>query len=164
MIGQTISHYRITAKLGEGGMGAVYQAEDLKLQRPVALKFLTSELAAEPQGRERLLMEARAASRLNHPNIATIYEVGETENLLFIAMELVTGETLKDIMRRGVLPASQLLDLARQIAKINELRVFPRSAVFGYRDKPVTAPQIGQQLNAPWNGPAGRWRWILKNL
>lgn len=117
MIGQTVSHYRITAKLGEGGMGAVYQAEDLKLQRPVALKFLTSELAAEPQGRQRLLMEARAASRLNHPNIATIYEVGETENLLFIAMELISGETLKDIMRRGVLPASQLLDLARQIAE-----------------------------------------------
>jgi len=121
MIGQTISHYRITAKLGEGGMGAVYQAEDLKLQRAVALKFLPAELAADKQARQRLLQEARAASRLNQPNIATIYEVGETEDVPFIAMELVSGQSLKDILQRGALPAAQLAEIARQIAEgLNE--------------------------------------------
>ncbi|MFQ5816993.1 MAG: protein kinase [Terriglobia bacterium] len=117
MIGQTISHYRITAKLGEGGMGAVYRAEDLKLQRAVALKFLPAELAADPQARQRLLKEARAASRLNHPHIATIYEVGEADRVSFIAMELVSGESLKQVLLHGVLPATQLLDVARQIAE-----------------------------------------------
>ncbi|MFQ5926838.1 MAG: protein kinase [Terriglobia bacterium] len=117
MIGKTISHYRITAKLGEGGMGAVYRAEDLKLQRAVALKFLPAELAADPQARQQLLREARAASRLNHPNIATIYEVGEADAASFIAMELVSGESLKQVLRRGALSAAQLLDVARQIAE-----------------------------------------------
>lgn len=117
MIGQTISHYRITAKLGEGGMGAVYQAEDLNLKRAVALKFLPAELAANPQARKRLLQEARAASRLNHPHIATIYEVGESAEMPFIAMELVTGESLKQTLLRGVLPPDQLGEVARQIAE-----------------------------------------------
>ncbi|MGH8630069.1 MAG: serine/threonine-protein kinase, partial [Burkholderiales bacterium] len=117
MIGQTISHYRIAAKLGEGGMGAVYRAEDLKLQREVALKFLPPEVAGDPEARKRLLKEARAASRLNHPNIATIYEVNETEETPFIAMELVTGESLKELLLRGAVPSAQLREIARQIAE-----------------------------------------------
>lgn len=121
VIGQTISHYRVTTKLGEGGMGAVYRAEDVQLQRPVALKFLSAEVAADAQPRERLVKEARAASRLNHPNIATIYEVSESEDTPFIAMELVSGESLKEVLLRGALPAGQLLGVARQIAEgLNE--------------------------------------------
>lgn len=116
MIGQTISHYRITGKLGAGGMGVVYQAEDETLHREVALKFLPAELVADPQARKRLLKEAQAASRLNHPDIATIYEVGESDGTPFIAMELVSGQSLKDVLQRGPLPPTQLLDVARQIA------------------------------------------------
>src|SRR5258705_12891183 len=93
MIGQTIAHYRIRAKLGEGGMGAVYSAEDLKLGREVALKFLPETLASDAQARRQLLKEAKLASRLNHPHIATIYEVNDSEGIPFLAMELVSGET-----------------------------------------------------------------------
>ncbi|HEX9764433.1 MAG TPA: serine/threonine-protein kinase, partial [Candidatus Acidoferrales bacterium] len=117
MIGQTISHYRITAKLGEGGMGAVYRAEDTKLQREVALKFLPGDLAADPEARKRLVKEARAASRLNHPNIGTIYEVNDEGDLPFIAMELVKGESLKQMLQRGALRPAQLAEIARQVAE-----------------------------------------------
>lgn len=117
VIGQTISHYRIDAKLGEGGMGAVYRARDLSLGREVALKFLPADLVADPQARKRLLKEAQAASRLNHPNIATIYEVNEWENAPFISMELVTGQTLKQILPYGGLAPARLLEIARQIAE-----------------------------------------------
>ena len=103
MIGQTILHYRIKAKLGEGGMGAVYSAEDLKLGRDVALKFLPESLASDAEARRRLLKEAKLASRLNHPHIATIYEVNESEGTPFLAMELVSGETLKQVLQRGAL-------------------------------------------------------------
>ncbi len=121
MIGQTISHYRVTSKLGEGGMGAVYGAEDLQLQRPVALKFLSTQMAADPEARKRLVKEARAASRLNHPNIATIYEVDESEKTPFIAMEQVSGESLKQVLLRGALTPQQLLEVARQISEgLNE--------------------------------------------
>jgi len=116
VIGQEISHYRITAKLGEGGMGAVYRAEDTKLGREVALKFLPPELVADPAARRRMLKEAQVASRLNHTSIATIYEVHDTGDMPYIAMELVEGESLKDMIARGPLPANKLLDLARQIA------------------------------------------------
>ncbi len=116
LIGQTISHYRIHAKLGEGGMGAVYQAQDLTLGREVALKFLSQQLTADAQARARLLKEAQAASRLSHQNIATIYEVNATDATPFIAMELVQGGTLKYAIEQGTLTRAQLSSVAAQIA------------------------------------------------
>ena len=95
MIGKTISHYKILDKLGEGGMGVVYKAEDIKLDRMVALKFLPQHLTYEAEEKKRFVQEAKAASGLNHPNIATIYEIDEFEGQMFMAMEYVEGKTLK---------------------------------------------------------------------
>lgn len=114
MVGLTIAQYRIVAELGRGGMGVVYRAHDTKLQRDVALKFLPEDKTA--QDRDSLLREARAASALNHPNICTIYEVGEAEGRVFIALEHIAGESLRRLIPRGGLPVDTLLRYATQIA------------------------------------------------
>jgi serine/threonine protein kinase len=116
MVGRTVSHYCITAELGAGGMGVVYRADDLKLGRGVALKFISEELSDREQAIRRLRAEAHAASALNHPNICTIYDIDEHERHPFIVMELMKGRSLRERLSNGVLKPSLIVDIGIECA------------------------------------------------
>src|SRR5690242_20341803 len=111
LIGQTISHYRVLAHLGAGGMGVVYRGEDVRLGRRVAIKFVADDFADDPQAVARLNAEARATSALNHPGICTIYDIGTAEGRPFIVMELMEGQTLRERLARGPLKIHELVNL-----------------------------------------------------
>ncbi len=120
MIGKTLSHYKIIEKLGQGGMGEVYLAEDSRLDRKVALKFLSEELEQDSTAKKRFLREAKSAAALDHPYICHIHEVGEVEGKSFISMEYVQGETLQDKLTQGPLPLNDALEKATEVAEALE--------------------------------------------
>ena len=116
MIGVTVGHYRITSKLGAGGMGEVFLAEDTRLERKATIKFLPSELASDAERRQRFLREGKVASALNHPNVCVVDDVGETDDgLPFIAMEFVEGESLDASLKRGPMEVAKVVQIATQV-------------------------------------------------
>src|SRR6059036_1670828 len=116
MVGKTISHYRILEEVGRGGMGVVYKAEDTKLDRMVALKFLPSHLSASEQDKARFVQEAKAASALNHPNVCTIHDIQEHDGQMFIVMEFVDGQTLRDKSKSAIIAPRSAIEIGLQIA------------------------------------------------
>ena len=130
MCGQTISHYRILNRLGRGGMGEVYRAQDARLNREVAIKTLSLDLVSQPDAISRFEKEARAACALNHPNIVTIYDLGQANGMHYIVMELVEGETIREMLASGPIPFRKAVAIAAQIAdalaKAHEIGVVHR--------------------------------------
>ena len=118
MVGTTVSHYKILEHLGGGGMGVVYKAQDLKLDRFVALKFLPPDLTRDPEAKQRFVREAKAASALQHTNICVVHDIDETpDGQMFISMECLEGETLKKKIERGPLKIEDAIDIATQVAQ-----------------------------------------------
>ena len=121
MIGETLSHFKITEKLGQGGMGVVYRGIDLDLDRPVAIKVLLPEAQLDENSVARFLREAKTASKLQHPAITTIYEFGVKDDLRYLVMEYIEGRTLRDMLKNGPLPIKQMLDISMQIGDAGRL-------------------------------------------
>jgi serine/threonine protein kinase len=155
MIGKSLSHFRIIEKLGAGGMGVVYRAQDDQLEREVAIKVLPADSFRDPAARARLLREARTASRLNHPHICTIHEVGESEGQAFIAMELVEGRTLSVLLAEGALPVGEVLrygiHLADALAHANERGVVHRD----FKSANIIVTPMHRKDKLPF------WYWFL---